>query len=191
MDRRVRKTREALYSAFVSLIVERGYDAISVQHIIDAADVGRTTFYAHFKSKEELLRFGFGRLRDELSAVLDANPDAALDFVEPLLVHARSHMGLYRALLNGSGGRLAEREFQSIVEEMIAGELGPQQENRLVVGMLSGALIAGIRSWIDAGAAERPSHVADTFRTFARAAQRVANSGLDLPIVGRVTYMSS
>ncbi|MBN9360756.1 MAG: TetR/AcrR family transcriptional regulator [Devosia sp.] len=69
MDRRVRKTREALYSAFISLVVERGYDATSVQDIIDAADVGRTTFYAHFRSKEELLRVGFERLRDELSAL--------------------------------------------------------------------------------------------------------------------------
>lgn len=44
MDRRVRKTQAAVYSAFVALIIERGYDAISVQDIIDEADVGRTTF---------------------------------------------------------------------------------------------------------------------------------------------------
>lgn len=172
MDRRVRKTREALYSAFVALIVERGYDAISVQDIIDAADVGRTTFYAHFKSKDELLRFGFGRLRDELSTILGGvSSGGAWGFVEPLLVHARSHTGLYRSLLDGSGGRLAEEEFQSIVEEMVANELMRDRNSRLIVAMLSGALIAGIRSWIDASAMERPSHVADMFRTLARVAQ--------------------
>lgn len=168
MDRRVRKTTEALYSAFVALIVERGYDAISVQDIIDAADVGRTTFYAHFKSKDELLKFGFGRLRDELTDVLRGTDSGGWGFLEPLLVHAKSHTGLYRALLSGSGGRLAEVEFQSIVEEMVADELG--RDHSLFAAMLSGALIAGIRSWIEAGAVERPSEVADTFRRLADAA---------------------
>ncbi|MBN9310326.1 MAG: TetR/AcrR family transcriptional regulator [Devosia sp.] len=180
MDRRVRKTREALYSAFVALIVERGYDAISVQDIIDAADVGRTTFYAHFKSKDELLKFGFGRLRDDLSTVLRGVSGRPWSFVDPLLVHARSHSGLYRALLSGSGGRLAEVEFQSIVEEMVADELGRDHSHRLRAAMLSGALIAGIRSWIEAGAIERASEVADTFR-------RLVDLGVGRLIVNRAT----
>lgn len=48
MDRRVRKTREALYASLVSLIVTKGYDATTVQDVIAEADVGRSTFYEHF-----------------------------------------------------------------------------------------------------------------------------------------------
>jgi len=173
MDRRTRKTREALYSAFISLIVERGYDAISVQDIIDAADVGRTTFYAHFKSKDELLISGFHRLRDELHSMLDAAASTGTwTFVEPLLQHAKAHRGLYLALLNGGGGRLADREFQSIVEDMVTNELAGQGSDRMSVALLSGSLILAVRCWIEIGTTDRPASIVAAFRAMAGALPR-------------------
>jgi AcrR family transcriptional regulator len=170
MDRRTRKTREALYSAFISLIVERGYDAISVQDIIDAADVGRTTFYAHFKSKDELLISGFHRLRDELHSLMDAaDTRGTWTFVEPLLQHAKAHRGLYLALLKGGGGRLADREFQSIVEEMVVNELGGRSRDHTSVALLSGALIGAVRSWIEIGTSDRPAGMVAAFCAMAGA----------------------
>lgn len=53
-DRRVERTRELLQKALIELITERGYDAITIQDIVDRANVGRTTFYLHYNSKDEL-----------------------------------------------------------------------------------------------------------------------------------------
>lgn len=56
MDRRQRKTREAIFTAFIALLSEKNFARITVGEIIERADVGRTTFYAHFETKEDLLK---------------------------------------------------------------------------------------------------------------------------------------
>ncbi|MCI0554954.1 MAG: TetR/AcrR family transcriptional regulator [Anaerolineae bacterium] len=53
-DRRVERTRELLQKALIDLIKERGYNAITIRDIADRANVGRTTFYLHYNSKDEL-----------------------------------------------------------------------------------------------------------------------------------------
>ena len=55
MDRRQRKSRQAIFRAFTELLKKENYSKITVQQIIDLADVGRTTFYTHFETKDALL----------------------------------------------------------------------------------------------------------------------------------------
>src|SRR3972149_51567 len=66
-DRRSQRTRQALGDALIELMMEKGYDAISVKEIIDHANVGRSTFYTHYADKDELLVSQLDRVVDMLS----------------------------------------------------------------------------------------------------------------------------
>src|SRR5690242_13310 len=62
-DRRIQRTRQLLLDSLIQLILEKGYESITVQDIIDRANVGRSTFYSHFQDKEDLLLSGFESMR--------------------------------------------------------------------------------------------------------------------------------
>ena len=67
MDRRIARTREILQDALNSLTLKMGYEAVTITDICDATNVGRSTFYAHFTSKDDLKRSGLDDLRQHLS----------------------------------------------------------------------------------------------------------------------------
>ena len=66
LDRRVQKTRKLLQDALVELILEKGFESVRIQDILDRANVGRSTFYFHFQDKRELLHSCFDELHDTL-----------------------------------------------------------------------------------------------------------------------------
>lgn len=148
-DRRVRKTREALHAALASLIVSQGYDGTSVQQVLDAADVGRSTFYAHFSGKEALLRSGFERLRRDLASET-ASEDGPFAFVLPLLDHAGRHAGLYAALLNGGGGTIAQAEMRAILHPLVERDLASYDiaDRRVAAVFLTAGLLAAMEDWL-------------------------------------------
>ncbi len=69
-DRRIRRTRQLLQNALSELILEKGYEKVTVQDVIDRANVGRSTFYAHFESLDQLLLSGFEPLRAQFEEFL-------------------------------------------------------------------------------------------------------------------------
>ena len=70
IDRRVERTRQSLQNALSELILEKGYEKVTVQDVIDRANVGRSTFYAHFESLDQLLLSGFEPLRAQFEDFL-------------------------------------------------------------------------------------------------------------------------
>ena len=117
-DRRVRRTRELLRGALLSLIIEKGYERVTVQDILDRADVGRSTFYAHYRDKEELLLSGF----DESFAAFAATTEGTTDFLAParvLFEHAEGHRELWKALVGKQGAEMVVRYLREHLNELI------------------------------------------------------------------------
>lgn len=115
IDRRVQRTRTALYDALVALIRERPYDQIRVDDILERANVGRSTYYAHFRSKDDLLRRSVERLEVELTeAARDARgPDAVWQVSRVLFDHVDRHRDIPAAL---SGDGAAEIVLQAVAD---------------------------------------------------------------------------
>jgi AcrR family transcriptional regulator len=123
-DRRVRRTRQLLRSALLSLIEEKGYERITVQDILDRADVGRSTFYAHYRDKDDLLRSGFEEIRSTLTeepghpAMGEGKPD----FLDPMVVvfrHVDAHRALWRPLVRKGGADLVLRMLRESVTDLV------------------------------------------------------------------------
>src|SRR5574338_1030565 len=76
-DRRIQRTRQSLRTALLALIKEKGYDAISIEDITERANVGRATFYLHYKDKEDLLLEEFSEMANEKVQVLADIPFSA------------------------------------------------------------------------------------------------------------------
>ena len=177
IDRRVARTRGMLHQALLSLILEKGYEAISVEDICSRANVGRSTFYAHFTSKEDLKRSGLEHLRRELlerhrSASASGEAGARpLGFSLPMFEHARAHMHLYRALMGSKGGAIALDTIRQTLCEFVRGELVATQSNdatdvprELVVQHIVGAYMAVLTWWLDGGAKTSPKRMDECFQ---------------------------
>ena len=155
-DRRVRRTREALQASFASLVVSKGYDALTIQDVLDEADVGRSTFYTHFQGKEDLLRAGIDRLRADIADAGAVRSGEPFGFIPPLFDHAARHAGLYAALLGGSGGKVARDEVCLIIDRLVEVEvdrLGVADDlNReAVLAFVSGGLVQSLEAWARSG----------------------------------------
>src|SRR5580698_5089801 len=91
LDRRTERTLNALMTAFVAEVLERGYEAVSVEDIVGRANVGRSTFYMHYKSKDDLLRESIARPSSLLMAIVGG--DVTVEMLVPLLLHCREQRG--------------------------------------------------------------------------------------------------
>ena len=128
MDRRQRKTRQAIIRAFTALLKEESYARITVQQIIDLADVGRTTFYAHFETKDALLQSLCGEIFEH---VFSENPgkEKNHDFsaqhdiranVTHILYHLQEHIGYLPGILSDESAGMFMGYFKEKLSQLFA-----------------------------------------------------------------------
>ena len=163
LDRRVLRTRKLLREAMMALIMEDGYDAISIQDITDKANLGRATFYLHFKDKDELLAEVMQEFLTEFVGQVPQFTQTQWRLEDTkaiikLFDFAAQHYDLYRILIIGSGGITASRQLQSMIADNIKvciqkeiDELGakPVIPTGFIANHYAGSLLATIYWWLD------------------------------------------
>ena len=161
-DRRVQRTQQVLRTALVSLIEGKGFEALTVQNIIDRANVGRATFYAHFDNKEDLLVSGFDGLRAVLKELQrqahmrTASSDERLfAFSHEMFAHIAEYRTVFRAMVGKRSGALVQQLLQKIVVDLVRDDLKAmvgRRDNRsapaeAVVQFVTGGFFGLAMSW--------------------------------------------
>jgi AcrR family transcriptional regulator len=168
-DRRVLRTRKLLQDAMISMIIEKGYDATTVQDIVDRANVGRATFYAHFADKETLFHSRLEDLRGFIAEQQRHDP-GKLGFSHVMLEHASGNLPLWAAIAGRESGAFALQRIQRVITELVATDLkaiafaGSAEQRELAVQYIAGAFMAVLRWWLDQGAKLPPAEVDALFR---------------------------
>ena len=149
-DRRVNRTRRAIFDAFAGEVLSRRYDEIRVADIIAAADVGRSTFYEHFNSKDDVLLSSIEPLFAVLADAAAGAPDRArLEFV---LGHFWEQRALARVIFSADLYVKLSRKLGDMTEARLQGE----RHARLLATQRAGAMLAAIKAWL-AGAFPMPA----------------------------------
>lgn len=184
MDRRQRKTREAIFSAFTSLLSERNYAQISVQEIIDRANIGRTTFYAYFETKDYLLKDLceelFGHIIDTAMGLPTGDYSCNLGTAEDsvflhLVRHLQENDRNIIELLNSQNNDIFLRYFKDNLKKLIItqyADKGLLQYDGLpedyVVNHISTSFVETIAWWLSRKMKETPEEVTNYFFTAMR-----------------------
>lgn len=169
-DPRIRQTRQRLGNALIALILEKPLEQITVQEVLERAGVGRSTFYLHFRDKDDLLLCQLETFLEMMSTALVRNKEES-DRVMPvaeMFDHIGGQNKIYRAL--GDAGRLhdffelAQGHFARGIETRLReSKRVPQRELAARSFALAGTLIGLMRWWIDHGAKESPQAMDELF----------------------------
>jgi len=172
-DARVRRTRDQLGYALIQLIVEKPINDVTVQDVLDRAGVGRSTFYLHYRDKDDLLVSQLEMFLENMSTVLSKRKDKSnrVAPVAEMFAHIGNQNKLYR-VLSDSGHlkdffELAEGYFARGIEQRLkeSGRLAniPQRALAARASALSGSLLSLLRWWLDRGEKESPEEMDDMF----------------------------
>jgi AcrR family transcriptional regulator len=122
LDRRVQRTRGALMSAFIELVLTRGYEALTAGDISRKANVGRSTFYLHYASKAALLAESMRNPSKQMAACVDGNLTA--QNLVPLLDHFREQRTVNRTFFADPIRSLWVKSLAALIEPRLAARTG-------------------------------------------------------------------
>jgi AcrR family transcriptional regulator len=174
-DRRVRRTRDRLGDALVALIQERKFEDITVQDVLDRAGVGRSTFYVHYRDKEDLFLSDVEEFLEMISNGIkrhDPNSKRLLP-VQEFFTHLQDVREFYLALVNSGKAKevetLGRGIFARSIEERlrVAGVKMDDAQRSAQAYALSGSFFSLLEWWIDKGMKEDPRKMDEMFHRMA------------------------
>ncbi len=178
-DRRTQKTRKALSAALISLMNEKSYESIAVQEILDRADIGRSTFYTHYRDKNELLVDGLQGLREFLQAAQKTaastsahSYEKVIGFSLAMFEHAHDHKDVFISLAGGHGWTIVSRNLEDIIVQLMKKEARPLYNKTsasgipfdLFIDFLGATFIAVITWWFQYKHPLAPKEINSLFR---------------------------
>lgn len=170
-DRREDRTERALLEAFGGLVVRSRYGEIRVRDILERADVGRSTFYEHYRDKDEVLRTSLAPPLSALADLVDGGPD--VERLTHVLGHFFENRRLARDLLRDAAGRQVARVLRELIEarlERVDGARRPGMAPiRLVASEVAGAQLGLIQAWFSEESPGPAAAIARTMRDGTRA----------------------
>lgn len=181
-DRRVQRTKQVLRGALISLIKEKGFEPLSVQDIIDRANVGRATFYAHFDNKEDLLVSGF----DELRASLKERQREALGrggradesmfaFSYEMFAHVYEYRDVFRAMVGKHSGAMIQHLIHKLLVDLVREDMkavvargkARSVPTEALAQFIAGAFLGLLMWWLDGKMRQSVEEVDAIFRRLA------------------------
>ncbi len=172
IDRRKLRTRRLLKESVLALILERGYDSLTIQDITDHADLRRATFYLHYKDKDELLLTVLNELFDELAASLEAQvkDDSLAGKTDPamftaMFCYVADNAALYRALFSSSAGTTITQHIRRYLANLVIEKSTSMTNNRPVPMVVLAHYMAGtelslIQWWLENDMPHSPEDMA-------------------------------
>lgn len=171
LDRRSQRTRQLLRQALIDLMQTKSYAAITVKDILDCANVGRSTFYTHFPTKDDLLFDGIQELMGHLTSLEAQTNERALLPSLGFLRHVHQQRRLYQAIFSGPRSAAVSQslqiQLQAYAEQRLrAGHLSlhPRVPVPVVADFVASAFLNLMRWWLDKSPGQSPEQVDAIFR---------------------------
>lgn len=171
-DRRTQRTRQTLSHALIALIQVKHYNVITVQNICERANVGRSTFYAHYHDKDDLLASNFSEVMKNLSQPFVGRNGQLIFPLAPLFEHTRSHHDLYKALLWGGGievlMRAGQKQWSEQIEQYVEIVLREGRQPTVPIPALAAYMAGSLHTllfwWLEHGNRYSPEHMDEIFQ---------------------------
>ena len=176
-DRRIQKTQNLLREALVALIAEKPYDSIVVKEILDRANVGRSTFYTHFRDKEDLLVSGIHEMLGPVPSPARGpgkHRERILWFSLPVFEHHYRHAHAWGDRIGAKGRAILHEHLRTVLSEIIAETMEIDSQRRrpsarqippdVLSAFVASTFVVVLDWWLDKRMRMPPKEINDVFR---------------------------